>query len=360
MQYMDKKMTIFLTIAISFLLLGAGCVRNDSNAQKTEVEISVLNDKATNTDTILYRNTAYDYSFTYPKNLSVGSNNMGYTEYEASHIAVSDESQYYLHVESNPVTIKEEKYVDPESINLKDFVTIIYENNKNETNPPTKVGPLQTTTVGGKIAYAFTLEGTYSQNGRGNGGTLSPGKHLFILTENNKTKYMIYYREGVKISEDILATFTFINTTALQTYNNTQYGFTFQYPNKGIIAEEPGDTIGDGLLAVNFLSTDNTAPGDRNIYSGLRVFLNNPSIAFGYVRLEDALKNRKIQWDAFQGFSKEYQWQCGDSENRGGDKIRSCYLQKGKNVYLFDYMYYFNTILSRKDFDGIVSSFYLQ
>ncbi|MDO8582209.1 MAG: hypothetical protein Q7S16_05040 [bacterium] len=144
-----------------------------------------------------------------------------------------------------------------------------------------------------------------------------------------------------------------------QIYQNKQYGFAFQYPNEKIDVQEIGDTLGNGLFSVPFLQRENATAGDRNINGGLRVFLNIPNVAFGRYTLEDLLAGRDIKWETLAGSSKEYQWQCGDSANVGGEKIRQCYFQKEKNVYEFDYNYEFSDVLSREKFDAIVKSFQL-
>ncbi|MDO8581980.1 MAG: PsbP-related protein, partial [bacterium] len=293
----------------------------DGQPDKRSANVMVSLVDAVDADKAIYTNTAYHYSFLYPKDLTVGSNSMGASEYEASNINVAE----YFTVEANPVTMKEGTRIDPTGIRLKDFATIIYQNNKNETNPLIKIGRLQTTTVGESAAYSFSLEGMYSQDGRGKGGALSPGKHRFILTENNGTKFMISFPEGEKISENILATFRFIDD-GVRTYRNTQYGFSFAYPSKRIDLKELGDTLGNGLFSVSFLSASSAPENDNNINGGLRVFLNVPNVAFGRYTLEDLLAGRDIAWETLVGYSSEYQWQCGDSTNFGGEKIRSCYV----------------------------------
>jgi len=166
----------------------------------------------------------------------------------------------------------------------------------------------------------------------------------------------MYYKVGEKISEDILASLHFIDD-GVRAYHNEEYGFSFEYPSKKIDLEEIGDTSGNGLFSVPFLQRRAALESDRNLNAGLRVFLNIPNVAFGRYTLEDLLAGREIKWETLVGPSVEYQWQCGDSENVGGEKIRQCYFQKGKNVYEFDLNYEYSGMLSREEYDAIVRSF---
>jgi len=94
---------------------------------------------------------------------------------------------------------------------LKDFVQEIWRQNKEDKNPYIKnkeVGEISNTTVGGKIAYQFTLTDSYHDE---RGGYSLEKKYLYHFVENNGLNFMIWFPMDDTTSSVILKSFKFIN-----------------------------------------------------------------------------------------------------------------------------------------------------
>jgi hypothetical protein len=161
---------------------------------------------------LTFTNKKYNYSFKHPQGSSVGSNQFATGEEEAFNVSLSInktrfnvEAQDPTMYSNSPTTIKTMK------LPLKEFAQEIWKQNKEDTNSNIQnkeVGQISQTTVGGKMAYQFTLTGSYYNE---RGGYVLEKKYIYLFVENKGLNFMIWLPAEDPTAGQILGTFKFIN-----------------------------------------------------------------------------------------------------------------------------------------------------
>lgn len=160
---------------------------------------------------LVFTNKKYNYSFKHPQGSSVWSNQYATDEDEAFNVYLSSK-QTRFHVETqdpemysnSPAVIKTMK------LPLKEFAQEIWKQNKEDTNPNIQnkeVGQISQTTVGGKLAYQFTLTGSYHDE---RGGYVLEKKYLYLFVENNGLNFMTWLPADDSTARTILESLKFI------------------------------------------------------------------------------------------------------------------------------------------------------
>jgi len=157
-----------------------------------------------------YRNEKYGYSFKYPQDSSISSNQFATDEHEAFNIALrNNKSVFNVEVQDPKMFENVATVVQTMNLELKEFTEKIWKLNKEDINPNIKnkkVGKILQTTIDGKIAYQFALTESYHDE---RGGYTLDRRHFYFFTENNGLNFMIWFPADDQVAQQILSTFKF-------------------------------------------------------------------------------------------------------------------------------------------------------
>ncbi len=156
-----------------------------------------------------YTNDTYGFSFRYPENLSVTSNQLRTKAEEANELSLTGDKKVYFSLHG-PLskTGCDERIGKASSLDLKQYVNNIWEANKNDKNPNIQnktVGNINNITINNNDGYSFTLTKSYTDIC---GGYLLLNNETSInFLEKNGDKYMI--ETSGLIAGQVLSTFQF-------------------------------------------------------------------------------------------------------------------------------------------------------
>lgn len=229
-------MKTFTIIPVIFLLLLiTGCAKSETRSDKenpndnlhlsqtSEITDNLETAQQEDTKTIdssdwaTYENTKYKYTFKHPPESRVGSNEYATEANMASSIDVQLFNEkttfpqwmaaFNIEVQDSELFSNDYPYMD---FDLDDFANKIWEFNKNDTNANfenKKIGDLTKIVVSGQDAYTFTLT-NYFQSDRV--GYVLNEEYLYILTNDGKYNYILWYPVENQYSSEILNSFSFI------------------------------------------------------------------------------------------------------------------------------------------------------
>lgn len=158
-----------------------------------------------------YVNKKYGYSFKHPQESGVGSREQpGGDESELTHVSfglfnVEAQDPELLWDGVDPIILKTMK------LPIKEFTQEIWKQNKEDTNSSNQykeVGQISQSTVGGNIAYQFTLTGSFDGM---MGGYVLNQKYLYLFVENKGLNYIIWFPPYYNTERAILESFKFTN-----------------------------------------------------------------------------------------------------------------------------------------------------
>lgn len=166
-----------------------------------------------------FAHVAFNFTFLYPSEMIVGSNNIGYEAEKAPDISVSQYGENpILNIESAPVPGSKEsdfnpKKFDPKEVegwDIKKTAEEIWAMNRDDTNPNIEnhsVSILSQTTIAGRPAYQFSVTGSYFdwQEER----ILSQERTNIFTTNLQGKKLKIYYPSDSNLAEKILDSIEF-------------------------------------------------------------------------------------------------------------------------------------------------------
>jgi hypothetical protein len=139
-----------------------------------------------------FRNERYGYSITYPADCPPGSNDLGVLDAsQAMNVSFCS-----ISIEPQDPEQYGDKYPDMK-LPLREFAKNIWQLNKFDRNPYVqgkKVGPLIETTVGGRTAYQFSVDTSYTDY---RGGSLLKGNSLAILFSHGNMNFIAISHDSV-------------------------------------------------------------------------------------------------------------------------------------------------------------------
>jgi hypothetical protein len=182
-----------------------------------------------------FAHVASNFTFLYPSEMIVGSNNIGYEAEKAPDISVSQYGENpILNIESAPVPGSKEsnfnpKKFDPKEVegwDIKKTAEEIWAMNRDDTNPNIEshsVSILSQTTIAGRPAYQFSVTGSYFdwQEER----MLSQGRTNIFTTNLQGKKLKIYYPSDSALTKKILDSMKFIDSAANEMVDSTMIKF---------------------------------------------------------------------------------------------------------------------------------------
>lgn len=201
----SNEMKTFRQLISSFIIL-----------KKPELQIP----KQINQDISTWETFDHDsgFSFRYPSG-KVGATSMSPPEFSSNvHIKYDEntEKEFGVLIRNNSLIKSSDisdysKYVI--SLPLKEYTeTIREENIKSSYESASTEGftsAIKVSSISGKPSYEFENSDSF---GYELGGFVTSGRYIFIFTEHNEDKYIIYLPVGDKIGEMILSTFEFTKT----------------------------------------------------------------------------------------------------------------------------------------------------
>ncbi len=219
---------IALIIALVVILVGAGGyflfvkltpITEAPSAQiptPTPTPISNNQQPAPKTDETkgwsIFTNKKYNYNFKHPQGSSVGSNQFATNEEGAFNVSLhSNKTRFNVEAQDPEISSDRPATIKTMKLPLKEFVQEIWKQNKEDANPNIQnkeVGQISQTTVSGKLAYQFTLIGSYHDE---RGGYVLDNKYLYLFVENKGLNFMIWMPVDDSTAGQILGTFKFIN-----------------------------------------------------------------------------------------------------------------------------------------------------
>lgn len=156
---------------------------------------------------------AYGFSFKYPTTYSLDFNKVASGSPNLT--IVYDNSTYQVDTAKFKIEVQDLKFIgqsDTTSRNIIQLPLSEYVNKKWDLNKTASVSgihtvsPLLQTTIDGKPAYQFSVDGKYVDD---RGSETLTEEYLYAFTENAGYKYKIWYPKSSTVYDQILKTFTF-------------------------------------------------------------------------------------------------------------------------------------------------------
>ncbi|NCN07823.1 hypothetical protein GW933_04030 [Candidatus Falkowbacteria bacterium] len=151
-----------------------------------------------------FRNNTYKYTIQYPDERKLLSNDFGVDAVQAQWVALGS---FNIKKYEREYNLRQYPEV---SFELDEYANLVWEYNKNDTNSNIDdkiVGELIKTTIDKKIAYQFTLTGSYVSY---NGGYIINGEYLYTLISFDGAIYEIWFPTSNPENLQMLSTFSFI------------------------------------------------------------------------------------------------------------------------------------------------------
>lgn len=161
---------------------------------------------------LIFTSKKYNYSFKHPQGSSVGSNQYATDNDEAFNVSLSsNKTRFNVEAQDPEMYSGSPTVINTMKLPLKEFAQEIWRENKEDTNPNIQnkeVGQISQTIVGGKVAYQFTLTGSYYDE---RGGYVLEKKYLYLFVENNGLNFMVWLPADDSTARTILESFKFIS-----------------------------------------------------------------------------------------------------------------------------------------------------
>lgn len=227
----QKKSTIILSVIAIFVTTMTLFVAWQNSTPSIIELLPSANEHSSATTTVVvssdesgwktYENTKYGYTFIYPPEAVVQK----VAEMERANMEESNDIDIFIPGDTTlvrivawipyvttPQTIKKE-HNDIIALPLSSFAEILRQWQIEDKNPNIKkeVGSLEKITFKGKVAYRFTLTGsfTYGPWPSGGGYTLPGGSYDYIIFEHNNIKFVMNYPLENNLSQKLLRSFEF-------------------------------------------------------------------------------------------------------------------------------------------------------